>query len=91
MKLKIQAVNFEMASQLEKFIEKKTDRFARHLQPEDELEVKMTVVKPATNMNKETQVRISGMFAEKTCDTFEEGLSECIAALEKQIEKRKNN
>lgn len=90
MKLKIQAVNFEIASQLEKFIEKKTDRFARHLQPDDEIEVKMTVVKPATNMNKETQVRIGTMFADKTCDTFEEGLSACLEALEKQLEKRKN-
>lgn len=90
MKLKIHAVNFEIASQLEKFIEKKTDRFARHLQDDDEIEVKMSVVKPATNMNKETQVRIGNMFAEKTCDTFEEGLSECLEALDKQLEKRKN-
>ncbi|MBQ9339911.1 MAG: HPF/RaiA family ribosome-associated protein [Paludibacteraceae bacterium] len=91
MKLNIKAVNFDMAGQLEKFIEKKTERFGRHLQADDEVEVKMTVVKPATNMNKETQVRIGSLFAEKTCDTFEEGLSECFDALVSQLEKRKNN
>jgi len=90
MKLNIQAVNFEMAKHLEEFIEKKTNRFAKHLKEEDEVEVRMTVVKPATNLNKETQVRIAGLFAEKTCDTFEEGLSECLDAIEKQLERRKD-
>lgn len=88
MKLNVQAVNFEMAQKLEQYIQKKTERFGKHLNENDELIIKMTVDKPATAHNKTTSVRIGDLFAEKTADTFEEGLLECLAALERQIERR---
>ena len=54
----------------------------------------MTVVKPETNLNKETHVRVMGagaeLFAQKVCDTFEEGVDDCLEAIEKQLEKRKD-
>lgn len=87
----INAVNFEMAKSLEDFIEKKLNRFARHLSADDKVEIRMSVVKPQTNMNKEVKMRIAGMFAEKTADTFEDGIDACLAALEGQLERRKNN
>ena len=87
----INAVNFEMAKPLEDFIEKKMNRFARHLSADDKVEIRMSVVKPQTNMNKEVKMRIAGMFAEKTADTFEDGIDACLAALEGQLERRKNN
>ena len=94
MKLNTQAVNFEMAERLEKHIEKKTRRYEKLLTPSAEMDIRMTVVKPETNLNKETTIRIIGMgsemFAQKTCDTFEQGIDECLEALEKQIEKLKD-
>ena len=86
----INAVNFEMAKPLEDFIEKKLNRFARHLCANDKVEIRMSVIKPQTNMNKEVKMRIAGMFAEKTADTFEDGIDACLAALEGQLERRKN-
>lgn len=94
MKLNTQAVNFEMAERLEKHIEKKTRRYEKLLTPSAEMDIRMTVVKPETNLNKETTIRIIGMgsemFAQKTCDTFEQGIDECLEALEKQVEKMKD-
>ncbi len=86
----INAVNFEMAKPLEDFIEKKMSRFGRHLNEDDKVEIRMSVVKPQTNQNKEVKIHIAGMFAEKTADTFEEGIDGCLAALETQLERRKN-
>ena len=88
MNLTINAVNFEMAEKLEQFIEKKMNRFERHLNAK--VEIRMSVVKPQTNENKEVKVRIAGLFAEKTADSFEEAIDACLAALEGQLERRKN-
>ena len=56
--------------------------------------IRMTVVKPETNLNKETHVRVVGvggeLFAQKVCDTFEQGVDDCLEAIEKQIEKQKD-
>ena len=90
MNLTINAVNFEMAEKLEQFIEKKMNRFGRHLNADDKVEIRMSVIKPQTNANKEVKMRIAGLFAEKTADSFEEGLDACLNALEGQLERRKN-
>ena len=94
MKLITQAVNFEIAAHLEKYIEKKTRRYEKLLSPSAELEIRMTVVKPETTLNKETAIRILGMgmdlYAQKVCDTFEQGIDECLEALDKQLEKLKD-
>lgn len=94
MKLTINAVNFEMAEHLEKYIDKKTRRYERLLNNEGaEMLIRLTVVKPETNLNKHAQVRILGngpeMFAEKTCDTFEQALDLSLEALDRQIERLK--
>ena len=86
----INAVNFEMAKPLEDFIEKKMSRFGRHINADDKVEIRMSVIKPQTNANKEVKMRIASMFAEKTADTFEEAIDGCLSALETQIERRKN-
>lgn len=94
MKLNTQAVNFEMATRLEQHIEKKTKRFEKLLPDSAELDIRMTVIKRETNLNKEATVRIIGLgaelFAEKTCDTFEQAIDECLEALERQLEKQKD-
>ena len=91
MKLNVQAINFEIAKQLDDFITKKTSRFGRHLREDDELSIRLSVVKPATNLNKQADVRVGDLFASKTCDTFEQAISEALDALDARIEKRKEN
>ena len=90
MNLTINAVNFEIAEQLEKFIDKKMSRFGRHLGDDDKVDIRMSVIKPQTNMNKEVKIRIAGLFAEKTADSFEEAIDDCLSALDSQLERRKN-
>ena len=95
MKLPVNAVNFEIAERLEKYIEKKTKRYEKILNNAGaELEIRMTVIKPETNLNKETKVRVIGngpeMFAEKVCDTFEQGLDQCLEVIDRQVEKLKD-
>jgi putative sigma-54 modulation protein len=94
MKLNTQAVNFEIAERLERHIEKKTKRYEKLLPESAEMEIRLTVVKPETNLNKETTIRVLGLgselFAQKVCDTFEEGIDDCLGAVEKQLEKRKD-
>ena len=94
MKLNVKAVNFEIADRFAKHIEKKTKRYEKLLPESAEMEIQLTVVKPETNLNKETHVRVIGsgaeLFAQKVCDTFEEGVDECLEAIEKQLEKRKD-
>ena len=94
MKLNMQAVNFEIADRLEKHIEKKTKRYEKLLPESAEMEIRMTVVKPETNLNKETAIRVLGvgseLFAQKVCDTFEQGIDDCLEAIDKQLEKRKD-
>jgi putative sigma-54 modulation protein len=95
MKLTVNAVNFEIAERLEKYIEKKTKRYEKILNNAGaEMEIRMTVIKPETNLNKETKVRVIGngpeMFAEKVCDTFEQGLDQCLEVIDRQVEKLKD-
>ena len=93
MKLNVKAVNFEIAERLENHIAKKTKRYEKLLPESAEMEIQLTVVKPETNLNKETHVRVIGagaeLFAQKVCDTFEEGIDDCLEAVEKQLEKRR--
>ena len=94
MKLYTKAVNFEIAERLEKHIEKKTKRYEKLLPESAEMEIQLTVVKPETNLNKETHVHVIGagaeLFAQKVCDTFEQGVDDCLEAIEKQLEKHKD-
>ena len=64
MKLNVKAVNFEIAERLEKHIAKKTKRYEKLLPESAEMEIQLTVVKPETNLNKETHVRVVGVGAE---------------------------
>lgn len=95
MKLTVNAVNFEIAERLEKYIDKKTKRYEKVLNNAGaEMQIRMSVIKPETNLNKETKVRVIGngpeMFAEKVCDTFEQGLDQCLEIIDRQVEKLKD-
>ncbi len=94
MTLNIQSVNFDIADRLTAYINKKARRYEKLLPAAAEMEVRMTVIKPETNLNKETRIRVIGfgseLFAQKTCDTFEQGVDECLEAIDRQIEKQKD-
>lgn len=93
MKLTVKAVNFDMAEKLEKYIDKKTKKYGKILYENAEMEIRMSVVKPETAMNKETKIRIIGMgselFASGIYDTFEQGIDKCLDAVNTQLEKVK--
>lgn len=95
METKIKAIHFDISDKLVNFINKKVDKLTRRFEAIDEVEVTLKVVKPETAMNKEAGVKITvpgnDLFASKTADTFEEAIDLCLAALEPQLEKNKNN
>lgn len=93
MKLTVKAVNFDMAEKLEKHIDKKTAKYAKLLDADAEMEVRMNVVKPESAQNKETKIRVIGMgselFASGVYDSFEQGVDKCLDAINSQLEKLK--
>ena len=93
MKLTIKAINFDMADKLEAYIDKKTKRYGKLLSDNAEMEIRMSVVKPETNLNKEVKLRILNqgpeLFASATCDSFEQALDQCLQAIDRPLEKLK--
>lgn len=93
MEIKIQAVKFDATEKLEAFINKKVEKLQKSFEGLQEVEVQLKVVKPATAMNKQTSLtaHVPGqkLFVEKTCDTFEEGVDQCIDAMKVQLAKFK--
>lgn len=94
MELKIKSIHFDANERLLAFIEKKATRLEKKFERATMLEVTLKVVKPETAKNKETQLHLympgGDVHAERTCDTFEEGVQECLDALIKQVEKYKD-
>lgn len=92
MEIRIQSIHFDATEQLQAFIDKKVGKLSKGLEKAN-AEVVLKVVKPETAMNKEVQVRLdvpgAKLHAEKVCDSFEEGVDQCVEALQRQIEKYK--
>ena len=95
METKIKAIHFYITEKLENFINKKVDKLTRRFDAIREVDVTLKLVKPETALNKEAAIKITvpgnNLFATKTADTFEEAIDNCLAALEPQLEKNKNN
>lgn len=93
MDIRIQAIHFDATAKLEAFIQKKIGKLDQYSDDVMLAEVTLRVVKPESVKNKEVAVRLrvknSDCFAEKTNDTFEESVDECVEALEKQLIKFK--
>lgn len=93
MEIRIKAIHFDATEKLEAYIEKKVTKLEKHAAGET-AEVVLKVVKPQTNMNKEVNlflpVQGTTLHTEKVCDTFEEGIDQCIDAMKVQIEKLKD-
>ncbi len=93
MELKIRSIRFDTTEKLHDFIAKKIVKLEKSCDQIETAEVILKVVKPETAKNKETGIRISvpndSLFAEKVCDTFEEGIDLCVEALLRQLDKYK--
>ena len=94
MSTRIQSVNFEASEQLKAFIQKKIAKLAQYDDKILTKDVYLKVVKPETVENKNAEIKINSsqlgeLFAEKTTDTFEQSIDECIEALIRQIKKHK--
>lgn len=93
MELKVKAIHFNATDKLQDFIEKKVAKLEKLDENISQIEVTLNIVKPETANNKETAIHVYGpgaeIHAEKTCDTFEEGVDLCVDALKRQLEKKK--
>ena len=93
MDVKIQSIHFETTEKLDAFINKKVEKLSKTYEDIQKVEVQLKVEKPAVSMNKTTSfsVLIPGnkLFAEKTCNTFEEGVDLCLDAMKVQLTKVK--
>ncbi|MCM1072096.1 MAG: tyrosine-type recombinase/integrase [[Clostridium] fimetarium] len=93
MDVRIQAINFDASEKLTAFINKKAERLQRHFPDITTIDVKLTVVKPETAMNKEAVIKVvqpqEEPVATKVADSFEEAIDLCLEAIDKQLEKKK--
>ena len=93
MEIKIQSIHFDATDKLQEFIEKKVAKLEKTFEDIKTAEVQLKVVKPATSNNKETSLTVGvpgqTLFAEKTCDTFEEGIDLCVDSMKVQLTKFK--
>jgi len=94
MEIKIQSIHFDATEKLQAFVEKKIAKLEKSFEDIQKVEVQLKVAKPATALNKvaSATVTVPGgkpIFVEKTCDTFEEGVDQCVDALKVQLGKFK--
>ena len=93
MEITVNAIHFEPTEKLQDFIQKKVQKLEKSCEDIKKVEVKLTVVKPATALNKQVALsaNLSGtqIFIEKTCDTFEEAIDLSIDAMKVQLTKYK--
>lgn len=94
MDVRIQAIHFDATEKLVAFINKKAERLQRHYVGITTVDVKLSVVKPETAMNKEAVVKINmphdEFVATKVADSFEEAIDLCNEAIERMLAKSKD-
>ena len=94
MNIKIQDINFSIKEELTAYVEKKVNKL-NHFAPDlNDASVVLTVTKPESKENKKARITLSvpgpDLFSEKTADTFEEAVTLACEALERQLEKLKD-
>ena len=93
MEISVKAIKFDATEKLQEFIQKKASKLEKFCGEIRKVEVSLKVVKPATALNKEASIKsvLPGeeLFADKTCDTFEEAITQSLAALEKPLARYK--
>ena len=93
MEVKIQSIHFDATEKLQAFIEKKIAKLEKNYEDIQKVEVQLKVVKPATALNKEASLTVTvpgtTLFVEKTCDSFEESVDQCVDSMKVQLTKFK--
>ena len=93
MEVSVKPIKFDATEKLQEFIQKKVSKLEKFCADIKKVEVSLKVVKPATALNKQASIKVSlpgeELFAEKTCDTFEEAIDQSLPALEKQLARYK--
>lgn len=93
MEITINAIHFDATEKLQDFIQKKVQKLEKSYEDIKKVEVKLSVVKPATAMNKQVSLsaNIEGntVFVEKVCDTFEEAIDLAADAMKVKMTKIK--
>ena len=93
MEIKIQSIHFDATDKLESFIQKKVEKLQKSFEDVKSVEVQLKVVKPATALNKAASLNVAvpgqNLFVEKTCDTFEESIDQCVDSMKVQLTKFK--
>lgn len=93
MEIKVQSIHFDATEKLMAFIEKKVAKLEKTCDEIQKVEVQLKVVKPATNLNKETTLTVTvpgtTLFVDKTCDAFEESVDQCVDSMRVQLTKYK--
>ncbi len=93
MEIKIQSIHFDATEKLNAFIQKKAEKLQKAYEDVQKVEVQLKVVKPATALNKEASLTVTvpgtTLFVEKTCDSFEEAIDQCVDSMKVQLTKFK--
>ena len=93
MEIKIQSIHFDATEKLEAFVEKKIAKLEKSFEDIQKVEVQLKVVKPATAVNKQACLSVivpgTTLYVDKTCDTFEESVDQCVDAMKVQLTKYK--
>ena len=93
MEIKIQSIHFDATEKLNAFIQKKAEKLQKSYEDVQKVEVQLKVVKPATALNKEASLTVTvpgtTLFVEKTCDSFEEAIDQCVDSMKVQLTKFK--
>ena len=93
MEILIQSIRFDATEKLQEFVTKKVEKLEKSYEDIQKGEVQLKVEKPATALNKTTSLTVAvpgnTLFVEKTCDTFEEGIDQCLDAMKVQLTKYK--
>lgn len=93
MEVKIQSIHFDATEKLQAFVEKKLAKLEKTYEDIQKVEVQLKVVKPATALNKQTCLTAvvpgTQLYVEKTCDTFEESVDQCVESMKVQLTKFK--
>lgn len=93
MKVNVQNPNFIVDEKLVEFINKRLSKLEVFYDRIIYADVFLKVQKTSNKENKMTEILLSipgdDVIAKKEAKTFEEGIDECVNALEKQLKKRK--
>lgn len=94
MDIKIQAIRFDATEKLTDFIEKKVAKLAKFGGETGTAEVSLKVVRTDAGQNKEVAIKLlvdgATLFAQETCDTFEEATLKSVDTLVRQLSKNKD-